>query len=81
MNYDFLLAFSLSQWYNSNGLSPGSNLTKVDAKTLLETVGVGHFLQDVGCERKGSVYNPSQNGWKSGIRNCLKSENMCDIQN
>ena len=71
----YFLAFSLSQWYVSNGLTLGSNLTTLEARTLLESLGVGHFLQDVGCQRTGSVYNPSVDGWKSGagLKNCIKS--------
>lgn len=59
-------AFSLTQWYTSSGLTAGSNLTTLETRTLMETLGVGHFLQDVGCQRSGSTYSPSQSGWKSG---------------
>lgn len=65
MSVDFA-AFSLAQWYTSNGLTAGSNLTTLETRTLMETLGVGHFLQDVGCQRSGSAYSPSQSGWKSG---------------
>lgn len=58
--------FSLSNWYNKIGATIGSQLSILNTAKLLEELGIAKYMQEVPCQRSGSVYSPSVNGWKKG---------------
>lgn len=62
----FPIDFSLKKWYNSIGASFGSQLSTLNSAKLLDELGIAKYMQENPCQRSGSVYSPSINGWKKG---------------
>ena len=58
--------FSLITWYNEQGLTYPQTLTQLESSKLLQELGIGDLMSADQCQRSGSQYSPSTDGWKKG---------------
>ena len=58
--------FSLRSWATSKGIVLPGPLTSPQSTELLDLLGMSVYLNPAQCQKTGSYYTPSTNGWKKG---------------
>ena len=62
----YITGFSLTSWYSSNSLAPGSTLSPANADSLLTDLGILSYMSADQCDFTSVVYSPNVNLWRKG---------------
>ena len=62
----YITGFSLTSWYSSNSLAPGTTLSPANAAALLTDLGILSYMSADQCDFTSVVYSPNVNLWRKG---------------